>query len=149
MWKLHSSLAWRMARDFSSRSGRGPSQGAAEEGTPLGMLPIRTSLATQWLRLCTSSAKDTGLIPGQGTKIPHAMWRSQKKTSCHHDPPSLSFPVLGLSASPFWESQMAGLHTKNWQDALKENKTIDIWCSHLCPMLMDHQAHDTSQVAQW
>ena len=73
----------------------------------------------------------------------------KKKTFCHHDPPSLGFPILGLSASPFWESQMAGLHTKNWQDALKENKTIDIWCSHLCPMLMDHQAHDTSQVAQW
>ena len=28
-----------MARDFSSRSGRGLSQGAAEEGTPLGGYP--------------------------------------------------------------------------------------------------------------
>ena len=41
----------------------------------------RTSLAVQWLRLlvfqgltlCTSMARGVGLIPGQGTKIPHAM----------------------------------------------------------------------------
>ena len=28
-----------------------------------------TSLAVQWLRLHTSSERDTALIPGQGTKI--------------------------------------------------------------------------------
>ena len=32
-----------------------------------------TSLAVQWLRLCTSTAGDAGLIPGQGTKIPQAV----------------------------------------------------------------------------
>ena len=32
----------------------------------------RTSLAAQWLRLCPSNAGDAGLIPGRGTKIPHA-----------------------------------------------------------------------------
>ena len=32
-----------------------------------------TSLVVQWLRLCASNAKDEGLIPGQGTKIPHAI----------------------------------------------------------------------------
>ena len=26
----------------------------------------------QWLRLCASTAGGMGLIPGQGTKIPHA-----------------------------------------------------------------------------
>ena len=31
-----------------------------------------TSLAVQWLRLHISNAGDTGSIPGQGTKIPHA-----------------------------------------------------------------------------
>ena len=40
--------------------------------------PIRTgrkgtSLAIQWLRLCTCKAVDTGLIPAWGTKIQHAM----------------------------------------------------------------------------
>ena len=33
----------------------------------------------QWLRLCASSARDAGLIPSQGTKIPHAMWPTIKK----------------------------------------------------------------------
>ena len=33
----------------------------------------------QWLGLCGSTPRDTGLIPGQGTKIPHAKWRGQKK----------------------------------------------------------------------
>ena len=40
---------------------------------------LRTSLAVQWLRLCTSNAGGMGSIPGQGTKIPHAAWCSQKK----------------------------------------------------------------------
>ena len=32
----------------------------------------------QWLRLCTSMARDTGLVPGQGIKILHAEWHGQK-----------------------------------------------------------------------
>ena len=32
----------------------------------------------QQLRLCASTAGDKGSIPGQGTKIPHAVWHSQK-----------------------------------------------------------------------
>ena len=31
-----------------------------------------------WLRLCTSNAGGAGLIPGQGTEIPHALWHGQK-----------------------------------------------------------------------
>ena len=38
-----------------------------------------TSLAVQWLRLHASNAGGTGLIPGWGTKIPHAAGCSQKK----------------------------------------------------------------------
>ena len=40
-----------------------------------------TSLAVQWLKLCTSSVGGIGSIPGQRTKIPHATWCSQKKKS--------------------------------------------------------------------
>ena len=36
-----------------------------------------TSFAVQWLRLCTSSA-GVSSIPGQGTKIPHAVDHDQK-----------------------------------------------------------------------
>ena len=34
----------------------------------------------QWLRPHTSSAGDTGSIPGWGTKIPHATQHGQKKS---------------------------------------------------------------------
>ena len=33
----------------------------------------------QRLRLCAFTAEVVGLIPGQGTKIPHAGWPSLKK----------------------------------------------------------------------
>ena len=32
----------------------------------------------QWLRPCGSNAWDSGSIPGQGTKIPHATQHGQK-----------------------------------------------------------------------
>ena len=31
-----------------------------------------TSLVVQWLRVCLYNARDTGLIPGLKTKMPHA-----------------------------------------------------------------------------
>ena len=36
----------------------------------------------QWLRFCASTAGGTGLIPGQGTKIPHVSWcdKTNKQT---------------------------------------------------------------------
>ena len=36
------------------------------------------SLAVQWLRIHASTAEGTGSIPGQETKILHAMWHVQK-----------------------------------------------------------------------
>ena len=39
----------------------------------------RTSLVVQWLRRQASNEGDMGSIPGQGTKIPHAMQCSQKE----------------------------------------------------------------------
>ena len=40
---------------------------------------LDTSLAVQWLKIHTSNAGGEDLIPGQGTKIPHATGRGQKK----------------------------------------------------------------------
>ena len=38
-----------------------------------------TSMGVQWLRLHASTVGDTaGSIPGQGTKIWHAVWHGQK-----------------------------------------------------------------------
>ena len=31
------------------------------------------------VKVCTPNSRGTGLIPGQGTKIPHATWHGQKK----------------------------------------------------------------------
>ena len=39
----------------------------------------RTTLVVQWLRRQASNEGDMGSIPGQGTKIPHAMQCSQKE----------------------------------------------------------------------
>ena len=38
-----------------------------------------TSLAVQWLRHRGPTARGIGLIPGWGTKIPHAWWQDQRK----------------------------------------------------------------------
>ena len=35
----------------------------------------------QWLRLYTFNAEGMGSIPGQETKIPHAVWFSEKNCS--------------------------------------------------------------------
>ena len=40
---------------------------------------LGTSLAVQWLGLCTSTAGSMGSIPGWGTKMPQAAQHSQKK----------------------------------------------------------------------
>ena len=34
----------------------------------------RAFLVVQWLRLHASNAEAAGLIPGEGTKVPHAAW---------------------------------------------------------------------------
>ena len=44
---------------------------------------VRTSLEVQWLRICASIAGGTGSIPGQGTKIPRAARRGQKRERRH------------------------------------------------------------------
>ena len=40
---------------------------------------FRTSLVVQWLRFWAFNAREAGSIPGQGTKIPHAVHFGQKK----------------------------------------------------------------------
>ena len=37
------------------------------------------ALAVQWLELCAFTTRGMGSVPGQGTKILQALWRSQKK----------------------------------------------------------------------
>lgn len=39
---------------------------------------LENFLVVQWLRLHTFTAKGAGSIPGQGAKIPQAVWHDQK-----------------------------------------------------------------------
>ena len=43
-----------------------------------------TSVLFQWLRLRAPTAGGLGSIPGQGTKIPHAVWFGQKNKMIEH-----------------------------------------------------------------
>ena len=43
-----------------------------------------TSVLFQWLRLHAPTAGGLGSIPGQGTKIPHAVWCGQKNKMIEH-----------------------------------------------------------------
>ena len=59
---------------------------------------LGTSLVVQWLRLHASNAGTVGSIPGQGTKIPYAVWHGQKikkkKSLSKGKFCSSSFPLL-------------------------------------------------------
>jgi len=59
-----------------------------------------TSLTVQWLRLHTSNAGVLGLIPGQGTKIPHAVKPSNnnnERNACGKARGEISHFVCNLS----------------------------------------------------
>ena len=60
-------------------------------------LLLETSLAVQWLRLHASNPKDPSLLPGWGTKIPHAIWQGQKRKKKSHL--LLDFLVLSTKSS--------------------------------------------------
>ena len=57
-----------------------------------------TSLMVQWLKLCTSTAGNTGFSPSWGTKIPHATEHGQKKSKLH-----IPVQILNLLWVNFYE----------------------------------------------
>lgn len=67
-----------------------------------------TSLAVWWLRFHASYARDAGSIPGQETKIPHAIRHSQKKSliwqrlTGHHRNEKLTLLEEGSFNPPFF-----------------------------------------------
>ena len=46
---------------------------------------LGNSLEVQWLGLLAFTAEGPGSIPGQGTKIPQAMWWAKKKMKANID----------------------------------------------------------------
>ena len=61
----------------------------------------RTSPAVEWLRLCASTAGGVGLIPGQDTKIPHAVYSAtpQKNEMQRTIAKMLKLLAMGLGSS--------------------------------------------------
>ena len=60
---------------------------------------LGTSLVVQWIRLHTSSVGDTGSIPSQVTKIPHATQCGQKKKKSYPNIPILSWLKIPNSSN--------------------------------------------------
>ena len=86
----------------------------------------------QWLRLCTSTAGDMGLIPGWGPKIPHAMLHSQDKNSqilergyrlTRIHPPANAGDVRDTGSISGWERSPGGGHGNPLQYSCLENPT--------------------------
>ena len=59
---------------------------------------LGTSLVVQWLRLQASTIGSMGLIPGQGTKIPHAARRGQKAKTKTNGQKTILCPLNGLGS---------------------------------------------------
>ena len=73
-----------------------------------------TSLAVQWLRLNIPNAGGTGLIPGGGTKIPHAERCGQKKKKKDHN---------------HWDSLVENLTPQVWT-RFQESKFLSTYLGH-------------------
>ena len=78
-----------------------------------------TSLVAQWLRLHTASAGGAGLIPDQGSTIPHATQHSQKikKTKQEHITYMRARESSLTSHSTSWTPEDSGtVFRKNWKE---------------------------------
>ena len=100
------------------------------------------------LRLHPSSVKGMGSIPGQGTKVPHAMWCDQeniffkKRNGCQQETIKISIPIAIslLTESPeVWEalSQELGKRDDN-RDLLVQYPCCSVTQS--CPTLCNPNA---------
>ena len=79
----------------------------------------------QWLRLCASNAEGAGLIPGWGTRIPHAMWYDQKNINFYWSIVALQYCVrfyctikwisyMYTYIASFWDFFLIYVTTEHW-----------------------------------
>ena len=64
--------------------------------------PSQNFPAAQRLRLCSSNAGSTGLIPGEGTKNPHAAWHNNKKRKTKMTLPKCVFSLWRVLLRALW-----------------------------------------------
>ena len=82
---------------------------------------LRTSLVVQWLRCRSSTARGTGSIPGQGTKISYAVQRGQNIKNLKTNKNTLSLlggNVLGGMVLGSWKRRWPSLSWKHRPGAL-------------------------------
>ena len=79
---------------------------------------IGPSLADQWLRLGASAAGGVGLIPGWGTKIPHAMLYDQKQGHMNAQRHS-----AGLHADRVWDERDVAASRGTWRKTTSTRET--------------------------
>ena len=65
------------------------------------------SLVVQWLKLCASTVGGAGSIPGWGTKIPHALWYSQKTNKLKKKKKKTEVPSPVLPSCHLWEHMVS------------------------------------------
>ena len=77
---------------------------------------LGTSLAVQCLRVCASTARGTGPIPGRGTKILLATWCGQKKKKKrlgkHYRIPQGVLTLTHSAPIPYWYCPLIGPNRK-------------------------------------
>ena len=77
----------------------------------------RSSLAARWIGFHTSTAGGQGLIPGQRTRIPQAVWHSQKRQS------RVTYKEKLISLSADFSTEMLQ-DRREWQDKFKVLKIL-------------------------
>ena len=61
---------------------------------------VGSSLVVQWLNLCASNAGGTGLMPGWGPKIPHAVQHGQIKITGRMPCQGYKWEIPGRQGTP-------------------------------------------------
>ena len=84
-----------------------------------------TSLAVQWLGLCTSTVGSTGSIPGWGTKILRTTWYSASSpplTELDREPDTLSTEGQCEKIKIVLKNSVIPSHVKSRETKVQENK---------------------------
>ena len=83
-----------------------------------------TSLAVWWLRSHTSTARGTGLIPSEGSKIPHAARCRYKKSNSFGKTNS----VKGVTAIVYQWSRGNSINNVEWIKGQDGEMSKFVWC---------------------
>ena len=103
------------------------------------------SLAVQWLRFRASTAGNTGLNPGQGTKILQATWHGQKHKQNHHQQKH-AFQVGTIITLILYKRKLetVSIHQRPWNMHFKQATQVNCDANSHCITFL---STDTPKVA--